>query len=78
MSTSTSMDLIDRPTFFGSLFLLLLVTVPLIVFPEQGAAWVLSARNFLTGELGVLYLALGVGAFGFMVFICLSDIGSIL
>ena len=72
------MDLIDRPTFFGSLFLLLLVTVPLIAFPEQGAAWVLSARNFLTGELGVLYLALGVGAFGFMVFICVSDIGSIL
>lgn len=78
MNISKSMDLIDKPTFYGSLFLLLLVTVPLIIFPEQGAAWVLSARNFLTGTVGVLYLALGVGAFGFMVFICLSDIGNIL
>ncbi len=78
MIDSKSMDLIDKPTFFGSLFLLLLVTIPLIIFPEQGAAWVLSARDFLTGTLGVLYLALGLGAFGFMVFICVSDIGSIL
>ncbi|MFT4825309.1 MAG: BCCT family betaine/carnitine transporter [Halioglobus sp.] len=72
------MDLIDKPTFYGSLFLLLLVTVPLIIFPDQGAAWVLSARYFLTDTVGVLYLALGVGAFGFMLFICLSDIGNIL
>ncbi|MFT6890007.1 MAG: BCCT family betaine/carnitine transporter [Halioglobus sp.] len=78
MNFSKSMDLIDKPTFYGSLFLLLLVTVPLIIFPDQGAAWVLSARYFLTDTVGVLYLALGVGAFGFMLFICLSDIGNIL
>ena len=77
MNISSSMELIDKPTFFGSLGLLLLVTVPLIVFPEQGAAWVLSAREFLTGTLGVLYLALGIGAVGFMVYICISDIGQI-
>jgi BCCT family betaine/carnitine transporter len=78
LNFSKSMDLIDKPTFYGSLFLLLLVTVPLIIFPDQGAAWVLSARYFLTDTVGVLYLALGVGAFGFMLFICLSDIGNIL
>lgn len=77
MNISSSMELIDKPTFFGSLGLLLLVTVPLIVFPEQGAAWVLSARDFLTGTLGVLYLALGIGAVGFMIYICISDIGQI-
>jgi betaine/carnitine transporter, BCCT family len=78
VSFSKSMALIDKPTFYGSLGLLLAVTLPLIIFPEQGAAWVMSARSFLTGNLGVLYLALGVGAFGFMIFICISDIGSIL
>jgi BCCT family betaine/carnitine transporter len=71
------MRLIDKPTFFGSLALLLGVTLPLILFPEQGAAWVLSARGFVTGNLGVLYLMLGVGAAGFMIYICMSDIGQI-
>jgi BCCT family betaine/carnitine transporter len=77
LSIAKSMELIDKPTFFGSLALLLAVTVPLIIFPEQGAAWVLSARGFVTGNLGVLYLSLGLGAGGFMVYICLSEIGLI-
>ena len=77
MNISESFRLIDRPTFFGALALLLAVTVPLIVFPEQGAAWVAIARDFITGNLGVLYLALGVGAGGFMLFIIFSDIGQI-
>ena len=55
MNIAESMELIDKPTFFGSLFLLLAVTIPLIVFPEQGAVWVLSARGFVTGNLGVSF-----------------------
>lgn len=57
--------------------LLLIVTVPLIVFPEQGAAWVALARSFITDNLGVAYLALGIGAGGFMLFIAFSSIGQI-
>lgn len=72
-----SLRLIDKPTFFGSLGLLLAVTVPLILYPDQGAVWVALARNFITGNLGVLYLALGVGAGGFMLFIVFSEIGQI-
>lgn len=70
-------QLIDKPTFFGSLALLLAVTVPLVIFPEQGAAWVNGARTFLTEELGFVYLALGIGAGVFMLFIAFSDIGRI-
>jgi len=69
--------LIDKPTFFGALGLLLAVTIPLIVFPEQGAAWVGLARNFLTEKFGFLYLILGVGAGIFMLYIAASDIGRI-
>ena len=69
--------LIDKPTFFGALGLLLAVTVPLLIFPEQGAAWVALARDFLTDQLGFLYLALGAGAGVFMLFIAFSDIGRI-
>lgn len=57
--------------------LLLAVTIPLIVFPEQGGAWVNAARDYLTSNLGFAYLALGAGATGFMLFIAFSDIGQI-
>ncbi|MFQ5547178.1 MAG: BCCT family transporter [Woeseia sp.] len=77
LNTRASFNLIDKPTFFGALGLLLVVTIPLIVYPEQGAAWVSLARNFLTENLGFLYLALGAGAGIFMLFIAFSDIGRI-
>ncbi len=70
-------SVIDKPTFFGSLILLLSVTIPLIIWPDQGAQWVAVAKDFVTSKLGVLYLLLGVGAGGFMVYIMFSDIGQI-
>ena len=77
MKTPESLRLIDKPTFFGALGLLLAVTVPLLVFPVQGAGQVLLAKNFITENLGFLYLAMGVGAGAFMLFIAFSDIGQI-
>ena len=77
MSEESVWDIIDRPTFFGSLILLLAVTLPLVFFPEQGAYWVDASRGWLTESLGSLYLMLGAGAFGFMIFIIFSDIGQI-
>lgn len=38
LKTLESLRFVDKPTFFGSLTLLLAVTVPLIVYPDQGAA----------------------------------------
>ncbi len=72
-----SFKLIDKATFFGALTLLLAVTLPLIVYPEQGAAWVSLARSFVVENFGFLYLALGFGAGIFMMFIAFSDIGRI-
>ncbi len=72
-----SFKLIDKATFFGALALLLAVTLPLIVYPEQGAAWVGLARSFVVENFGFLYLALGFGAGIFMMFIAFSDIGRI-
>ncbi|WP_299585880.1 BCCT family transporter [uncultured Microbulbifer sp.] len=69
--------IIDKPTFFGALTLLLMVTLPLILYPKSGAQWVLMAKNFVTDELGVFYLVLGVGALLFMTYIIFSDIGQI-
>ncbi|GAM74685.1 hypothetical protein JCM19241_1028 [Vibrio ishigakensis] len=36
--------LIDKPTFFGALFLLLSVVIPLVLFPQQGLIGSQSAR----------------------------------
>ena len=77
MTIRESFRLIDKLTFFGSLFMLLAVTIPLIVYPEQGAAWVAFARTFVVDNFGFLYLALGAGAGGFMLFIAFSKIGQI-
>jgi len=70
-------ELIDKGTFFGALGLLLAVTLPLVIFPEQGAIWVDLARSFVVENFGFLYLALGAGAGIFMLFIAFSDIGRI-
>lgn len=77
MKLRDSLHMIDKPTFFGALSLLLAVTIPLIIWPEQGALWVGMARTFLTGNMGFLYLALGACAGGFMLFIAFSRIGRI-
>ncbi|GAL04606.1 choline-glycine betaine transporter [Photobacterium aphoticum] len=69
--------MIDKPTFFGALGLLFSVIIPLILFPEQGAEWIAVAKTFMTDKLGFLYLALGISAFFFMVYIIFSDIGQI-
>ena len=57
---------IDKPTFFGSLGLLLSVTIPLIVWPEMGSVWVNHAREFVVDNFGVAYVALGIGSFLFI------------
>ncbi|WP_251976269.1 BCCT family transporter [Salinicola avicenniae] len=68
---------IDKPIFFGSLGLLLAVTLPLIIFPEVGRVWVNAAQAFVTENFGMLYQAMGLGALGFMFYIIFSDIGQI-
>lgn len=70
-------QLIDRPTFFGALGLLISTVVPLLLFPKEGAEWIVIAKSFMTDKLGFLYLGLGVAAFFFMIYIVFSDIGQI-
>ena len=68
---------IDKFTFFGVLLILLGVTLPLVLFPEQGADWVAHTKAFVTNTFGGAYLAFGVLAVVFVVYIAASDIGNI-
>lgn len=68
---------IDKFTFFGVLLILLSVTLPLIAFPEEGAAWVAQTKRFVTDKLGFAYLAFGIISVIFVIYIICSDIGNI-
>jgi len=72
-----SFSLIDKPTFFGAIALLLTIIFPLIMFPQQGAEWIAMAKSFMTNQLGSLYLALGISTFFFVIYVVFSDMGQI-
>ncbi|MGF1910369.1 BCCT family transporter [Vibrio kasasachensis] len=72
-----SFSLIDKPTFFGAIALLLSIVIPLILFPVEGAEWIAIAKTFMTDKLGFLYLALGISALFFMIYVIFSDMGQI-
>ncbi|MDN3653839.1 BCCT family transporter [Thalassotalea ponticola] len=71
------LERIDRFTFLSAIGLLLIVTIPLIIWPTQGALWVAHARSFMTDQLGGLYLLLGLASVLFMLYVIFSDIGNI-
>ena len=68
---------IDKFTFFGILILLMSVTLPLILFPQQGADWVALAKTYITDTFGGVYLAFGLLAIIFVTYVTFSDIGNI-
>ncbi|KGP72594.1 BCCT family transporter [Pontibacillus yanchengensis] len=69
--------IIDWPTFIGAFFLLLAVTVPLILFPEQGQEVVLAAKDYMTKNFGVLFMLMGIGVFLFLIYVAFSKNGHV-
>ncbi|QST01305.1 BCCT family transporter [Pontibacillus sp. ALD_SL1] len=69
--------IMDWPTFLGAFLLLLLVTIPLVLFPEKGAEYVNQANTFVTTNFGVLYLLVGLGIFFFLIYVAFSDNGRV-
>lgn len=70
-------QLIDKPTFFGAIVLLLAATLPLAFWPAQGGFWVGVSRTWMVDKLGFAYLLLGLAAFFFMIYVVFSKIGRI-
>ena len=69
--------IIDWPTFIGAFLLLMAVTLPLVFFPESGRVIVGQANEYMTTNFGILYLAMGLGAFFFLIFVAFSKNGHI-
>ncbi|WP_077620737.1 BCCT family transporter [Bacillus sinesaloumensis] len=70
--------LIDWPTFIGAFTLLLLVTIPLVIFPEKGEEMVSVANTYITTNFGVLYLLVGLMIFFFLIYVAFSSNGQVL
>lgn len=68
---------IDKFTFGMVLLILFSIAIPLILFPDEGKAWVGKARAFVGDNFGFAYLAFGVLAMMFVIYIVFSDIGKI-
>lgn len=69
---------IDWPTFVGAFTLLLLVTIPLVIWPESGEEVVNAANAYVTTNFGVLYLLVGIMIFFFLIYVSFSANGQIL
>lgn len=69
--------IIDWPTFIGALFIILAVSVPLMLFPETGEEAINIANTFVTTNLGVFYILLGIIALFFLLYVAFSKYGKI-
>ncbi|WP_082232736.1 BCCT family transporter [Halobacillus massiliensis] len=72
-----SKHLIDWKTFFGALSLLVIVAVPLILFPVEGKEIVLAVNDIMTQRVGFLFLSIGLIMLLFLLFIGVSRYGDI-
>jgi len=68
---------IDWPSFGTCVAIIALVCVPIAFVPDAAARHLQSAYNWISQELGILYLLASVAAIGFLVWLAASRFGSI-
>ena len=68
---------IDWSIFGGSVALVLALVIPLALYPEQGRVLLGEAFELLTHNLGILYIATGVGALAFLLYLAFGRFGGI-
>ena len=68
---------IDRIIFTVSILVIIAVCTPLVLFPAGGTEVVNNVFNFVTSQLGVVYLWAGMACLGFLFWLSLSQHGSI-
>lgn len=68
---------LDRLIFFGSVFGILALCIPLALYPDQGGVILGRAFDFLTQNLGVMYVAGASFTFVFLLYLAFSRHGDI-
>ena len=68
---------VDWPSFISALAIILLVSVPLLVFPESGGDFLIKLYGLLTTQLGFLYLLAGLAVLVFLGWLALGPYGKV-
>ena len=68
---------VDKTSFIATIAVILLVSVPLIIAPEQGAIILQQSYDFIAEKFGVLYLLAGCGALVILIWLAFSHYGDI-
>ena len=68
---------IDKTNFFATLLIILLVSVPLALNPEAGAAMVQQSYAFIATNFGWLYALGGVAALVVLVWLAFGRYGEV-
>ena len=75
--TTTGLGEVDWPIFFLSVGLLVVLVLPLALYPDEGRIVLGNAFDYLTQNFGVLYIITGLGALGFLLYLAFSRHGQI-
>ena len=67
----------DGRIFASSLLILLVVVVPLTIWPERGGELLDTAYGFITAHFGVVYLWAGVAVLVFVLWLALGRYGDV-
>ncbi len=68
---------LDKPVFAGSVVLLVLLILPLALYPQAGRVLLGSAFAFLTSNLGVIYILTGIGALVLLLYLAWGPHGKV-
>lgn len=63
---------IDWISFATCVALILAICIPLVAFPGRGSRFLADAYDFITGELGILYLVAGIASLGLLLWLALG------
>jgi BCCT family betaine/carnitine transporter len=70
-------DSLDLRVFIPSVFVIVALMVPLIIFPDSGTKVVNAAFAFATNQFGWLYLAAGLSVVVFLIGLAVSRFGNV-
>ncbi len=68
---------IDWPSFLASLAIILIVSIPLLIFPESGGDFLVNLYSTISRKLGFLYLLAGLAVIALLLWLALGRYGGV-
>ena len=68
---------VDWPSFLTSIVIVLLVSLPLALYPEVGERLLTTGYDFIADQLGFLYAFAGLGVFVLLVWLAFGRYGRV-